>query len=42
MRWIPWLMAVLTVPFVCFSALFAMACVNTLRRDLGLGGPLSS
>jgi hypothetical protein len=35
MRWIPWLMITLAVPFMLFSALFAMAIVNTLRRQRG-------
>jgi hypothetical protein len=37
--WIPWLMAVLAVPFVLFSGLFAVVWVNMARRALGLGGP---
>lgn len=35
MKWIPWLMLTLAVPFILFSALFAMAIVNTLRRQRG-------
>ena len=31
MRWIPWLMNALAVPFLLFSALFALAIVNGLR-----------
>lgn len=35
LRWIPWLMCALAVPFVLFSMLFAMVWVNMLRRRLG-------
>ncbi len=35
MRWIPWLMCVLAVPFVLCSALLLAALVNTLRRGAG-------
>ena len=31
MRWIPWVMNALAVPFLLFSALFALAIVNGLR-----------
>lgn len=34
LRWIPWLMCALAVPFVLFSMLFAMVWVNMARRGL--------
>jgi hypothetical protein len=39
LRWIPWLMNGLAVPFLLVSALFVAVWVNTLRRGLGWGGP---
>ncbi len=38
LRWIPWLMCALAVPFVLFSMLFAMVWVNMARRRLSGGG----
>ncbi|MEO6026390.1 MAG: hypothetical protein ABIR79_05940 [Candidatus Binatia bacterium] len=37
LRWIPWLMGALAVPFVLFSTLFAMVWVNIPRRRLSGG-----
>jgi hypothetical protein len=39
LRWIPWLMNALAVPFLLISALFVAVWVNMLRRALGWGGP---
>ena len=39
LRWIPWLMNGLAVPFLLVSALFVAVWVNMLRRALGWGGP---
>jgi hypothetical protein len=39
LRWIPWLMNGLAVPFLLISALFVAVWVNMLRRELGGGGP---
>ena len=38
LRWIPWVMSALAVPFLLACALFAMVWVNMLRRALGWGG----
>ena len=34
LRWIPWLMCALAIPFVLASALFAMVWVRMLRRSM--------
>jgi hypothetical protein len=39
LRWIPWLMSILVVPFLLISALIVAVWVNTARRALGGGGP---
>jgi len=39
LRWIPWLLSALVVPFLLVSVLFGMVWVNMLRRALGWGGP---
>ena len=39
LRWIPWLMNALAVPFLLVCGLFAMVWVNMLRGALGWGGP---
>jgi hypothetical protein len=39
LRWIPWLLSALAVPFLLVSVLFALVWVNMLRRALGWGGP---
>jgi hypothetical protein len=39
LRWSPWLMNGLAVPFLVISALFVAVWVNMLRRALGWGGP---